>query len=297
MKNSFSMGRFVILLCSISGSFLSADSFQFIRLQDKERMQAEHTIKEYADGRIVSGKSTVDTAELIYSHSSRVFYKLVIDDYEQRIQRILDKGNIPRRIYFLSSDADSGYHFLDERERFVREKGSYAIFTSAPNPTIIGALIDSIFLHIPSSNSHIVSSLSVKESKEVKFLEYHFKQKKNFQSTSTQEVLIKDGKELKTVDETIRSFIESSTIGLKFSFIERESEFSEFSKNEFVRGEKNRSIRREGSEINFLRELLEKIYRSEDIGVRIAHFEDEKSYVVQLSIRKEKVNQIIKLTK
>jgi len=109
--------------------------------------------------------------------------------------------------------------------------------------------------------------------------------------------LIKDGKELKTVDETIRSFIESSTIGLKFSFIERESEFSEFSKNEFVRGEKNRSIRREGSEINFLRELLEKIYRSEDISVRIAHFEDEKSYVVQLSIRKEKVNQIIKLTK
>jgi hypothetical protein len=36
-------------------------------------MQIETTFKEYEDGRLFSGKSTVETAVLIYSQSLKVF--------------------------------------------------------------------------------------------------------------------------------------------------------------------------------------------------------------------------------
>ena len=64
------------------------NSENILYLRDQERIQIETTFKEYEDGRLVSGKSTVETAELIYSQSLKVFYELLIDNYEKQIQRI-----------------------------------------------------------------------------------------------------------------------------------------------------------------------------------------------------------------
>lgn len=294
LKNNLKIKVFLTIFFYLTTSLLFAESFKILGSGDQERMQIETTFKEYEDGRLVSGKSTVETAELIYSQSLKVFYELLIDNYEKQIQRIVKKG--PKlRVVFLESDSVAGFHRLEERERFVQEKGSYAIFTSDPNFTIIGALIDSIFLHIPSSTSFTVSSANSSDSREVKFLDYHFKQKNKVQSSSTQEYFFKDGKEIITMNDAYKNIIESSAIGLKFSYIERMSESSDSSREiNSATVEGNLSIRKEGSEIKFLNELLGKIYISEDLGIRIAHFKDKKSFLVQLSIRKEKVNQIIK---
>ena len=69
------MKGFFTLIFYLTTSLLFAESFKILGSGDQERMQVETTFKEYEDGRLVSGKSTVETAELIYSQSLKVFYK------------------------------------------------------------------------------------------------------------------------------------------------------------------------------------------------------------------------------
>ena len=196
---------------------------------------------------------------------------------------------------------DDGYGFLDRRADKAKDLGLYQIYTSHFRSTIMGALNEAVIVHAPiiktiNDEKNYSDVFENSANIVVKFLEYDFKQKVNEAGSSVQKIkYLEDGKEILEVEESFERESELSVFGKAFNYVESSKYLEDVRMEKIgVLSEEKLYIRREGSEINFLNELLGKIYDNEDIGISIVRIRDKKSFLVQLSIRKEKVNQIIK---
>jgi hypothetical protein len=295
------MKVFLTLFFYLTTSLLFAESFKILGSGDQERIQVETTIKEYEDRGTVSSTSSIETTELIYLQSSAVFYQLQIFNHIEKLRLEKLGVNNSLRVTFLDDIKIKDAWSLDRRADNVKDLGLYQIYTSNIQSTIIGALVEAVILHAPiikTINDEKKHSDVFENSANivVKFLEHDFKQKVSEAGSSEQKIkYLEDGKEILEVEETFERESELSVFGKAFNYLER-SKYLEDVRMEKIGllSEKKLYIRREGSEINFLNELLGKIYDSEDIGISIGRLRDKKLFLVQLSIRKEKVNQIIK---